>query len=97
MPAYVGTRINTFAGDAVLGLRTVVAANESALIIGIYVAATANDIVDFTDSADVTLATIAVGANDTESIQTPFVVSNGFIADVTLSTSFVTVIWRPGA
>jgi hypothetical protein len=75
----------------------VVAANESALIIGIYVAATANDIVDFTDSADVTLATIAVGANDTESIQTPFVVSNGFIADVTLATSFITVIWRPGA
>lgn len=97
MPASVGTRINTFAGNAAAGLRTVVADGDSALILGIYVAGTAADIVDFEDGDGTNICTIAIAADDTESITTPFLVSNGFVAEVTLATSFITVIWRPGA
>ena len=97
MSALIGTRINTFAGDAAVGLRTVVADNESALILGIFLAGTAADIVNFTDAAGTNVCTISTVANDTAHINVPFLVSDGFIAEVTLSTSFITVIWRPGA
>ncbi len=96
MSSLIGTRTKHFAGDAAIGLRTVVADNDSALIVGIVLAGTANDIVTFTAADGTVLLTLSILANATAVMNIPFITSDGFIASATLSTSFITVIYRPG-
>ena len=92
-----GTRISNVVGDADLATRTIVAAKESALIVGIVVTGSVTDTLTFSDSSGNTLVTMIVLANTTEIMNIPFLADKGFVIDSTLSTSFITVIYRPGA
>jgi hypothetical protein len=89
------------AGNASAADRTIAAAGNSVLILGIYAAETNNsvDTVTFSDlaSSPSVLLTLRVPADDTEDMTTPFITSNGFIVDETEATTFITVIYRPDA
>lgn len=98
MSALIGTRIVHLAGNASLGDRTLIAAGDSGLILGLYLAETnggADDVI-FTEGGT-TVATLAVVADGMAQIEIPFIVSNGFVVGTAVATSFITVIFRPGA
>lgn len=98
MSALIGTRTQHTAGDDTLADRTALAANESGVILGLYLACdgVADEVV-FTDGAGTVLATLASVVDGTASIEVPFLVGKGFIVGAALATSFITVIYRPGA
>jgi len=97
MSSLIGTRIVSVAGTATLGDRTLVAAGDSALILGVYVAETTGtgDDLIFTSGGTTILTMSALDA--TAVMDTPFIVSDGFIVGVAEGGTFTTVIFRPGA
>ena len=100
MSALIGTKNTFVAGDASLANRTIVAAGESALILGVYIGSdSGTDAVTATDADGNTILRLAVAENATEDFTAPLIISNGFIVTSTNSSAdtAITVVWRPGA
>jgi hypothetical protein len=98
MPAYVGTKITRVLGNDSADTRTIIPADQSGTILGIYVACDGVlDIVQVQTAAGVALGTIACGVDSTEQIEVPFLVSNGLlvVSGAGVATTFITVIFRP--
>lgn len=92
----IGTRTFHVAANANVAARTVAATGTSLLILGIYLACDgAADEVVHTDGAGVTITTQTAGVDITAPMEVPFI-TDGFIVGAGKSTSFVTVIFRPG-
>ena len=99
MAEYISTRNGRVLGNASAANRTLIAASTSALILGIYVAADGvADIVNIQDADGNAIADIAVGADDTGSITTPFLISNGLlvVSGASAATTYISVFYRPG-
>jgi hypothetical protein len=101
MPASTGTRATRLLASADAADLLIHPAGSSALILGVYVAntTTGSDHVDIEDADGTVRLTIAVGANDTEGMSTPFIMNNGINIDPdsTDATTSITIIWRPDA
>jgi len=98
MAEYTGTKTARVLGNASAANRTLIAANRSALILGIYVAADGvADIVNVQDASGNAIGDIAVGADDTGGINTPFLVDNGLlvVSGASAATTYIMVIYRP--
>ena len=97
MSSLIGTRTAHVAGNANLATRTLFATGTSGLILGIYFACDgALDEVVHTNGAGTILTTQTALADTTASMEVPFLV-DGFIIGAAEATSFITVIYRPGA
>lgn len=92
---HIGTRTFHVAANANLAARTLAATGTSLLILGIYLACdgTADEVVH-TNGAGTTITTQTALADTTAPMEAPFI-TNGFIVGDGLSSSFVTVIYRP--
>ena len=93
----IATKITVVGGSQSESERTIVAAGESALILGAFAGSFTNDVVTAVDVDGAHLFCIRVPQAITEEFTVPFIADNGMIIESggSSASTIVTVMWRP--